>query len=398
MQLSDPTKKQSTAASHTFIWLLCFLICVDLGLSLLFRQQKSTLPMSKYEGFLSSSNNPDVLVLGSSVAVCSNYFSDTLKNPKLHKIRHDEYWKAAYLQKVLEEKTGRPLQAANLAYLGAMVSDDWLVAKKILEYGKQPAVIIYEMTSRDFFDASMPELGRTPVFSQIAYMHPHSENSYIPLAMRNLIDGIYSSPICATLSLLFSDHKNITDPEKFFSFCDSIAGSISYVYKNRSSAKSWLTQNVSAALNRKSSIYESVRQSLEEQKRKNPFASPYSCASGSIEVDPKPQVKRYDAEIAYFEKLLQLCHQAGIAFVVVDMPVTDEYRRKVPVQLQERFPEDVEALCHQYGATYLDFNQKHFASDEFKDFIHLNPKGSLKLNELIAEEIAQRQLAKISAK
>lgn len=354
--------------------------------------------MSKYERFFSSSNNPDVLVLGSSVAVCSNYYCDKLKNPSLHKIKHDEYWNAAYLQEVLEKKTGRPLQTANLAYLGAMVSDDWLVAKKVLEYGKQPSVIVYEMTSRDFFDASMPELGRTPVFSQISYMHPPNDNSYMPHALRDLIDGIYSSPICATVSLIFSDQKNITDPERFFSFCDSIAGSISYAYKNRSSAKSWLTEKVSAALNRRSSIYESVRQTLEEQKRKNPFASPFACASGSIEVDPRPQLKRYDAEFAYFEKLLQLCHRAGINFVAIDMPVTEEYKGKVPAQLQGRFPKDVEALCRRYGAAYLDFNQKHFASDEFKDFIHLNTKGSLKLHELIADEIAQRQLARLSAK
>ncbi len=386
-------------AGKVVVWLLCFCICLDvLARVCLTSPPKGHLRTDKFQNFFESKRNPRIFVLGSSVAVCSHYYSDlSLPGGTMQAKGKDEYEYAKYMEQAIKKRTGAAPDSINLAYSGSMVSDGWLVAQKSVDFGKLPDVIIYEMVSRDFFDASMPELGRTPVFNKIAGLHPSTDNQMLPKPVIALMDWAINTPLATSISIMLSDTRFLTDPQKFQSSIDSISAALCYSYKARSNTRKWLTDKTSELLARKSSLYESIRQSQEQRKKLDPFAPLVSAKTGTIEVDAKPQMKRFDDELVYFEKLLKLCQKTGISLIAVNMPVGEIYAAKVPPALRDRYPREIKTLCLRYGATYLNCNcPEIFASKDFIDFIHLNSCGAVKLNDLIADEVSKRSMVSAS--
>lgn len=373
-----------------FLWITCLFFGADIAAGLINKAPEPDRRILRLINYFKAPQHPDLVVLGSSVALFNHGNSDEAMGYTNTAWKMD-YGAAVYLEKLLDKKTGSKITSANLANAGGMVSDDCLIAQKLVEFKKTPKIILYEMVSRDLFDASMPELGRTPCFVSIAGMHPQSTNSLLPKPIVAMVDNVIGLPIVTALSVFLSDSNNFKDQESFKSSVESVLSEASYSFKNRSANKRWLTEKVSMLLHRKSSVYESLRQSLEEKKKKNPFASLQD--SGTIEVDSRPQVRRFNNELVYFKRLLDLCQQNGITIIVFDMPVGKEYGAKVPIELRERYPREIESVCNNYGVTYVNcqkvaqFNQK-----DFTDFIHLNAKGAVKCTQLIADQIERRQL------
>ena len=379
-------------SSALLVWLAAMILIGDVGARLFFPQsEKAYDPLGKYRNYYLSMRNPEVLVLGSSAALIPNLNCDKQKFALT--IKAQDYFDARYLAQTLRQKTGRSIDTANLATNGSMVSDAWLIAQKSVEFGKTPKLIIYEMTSRDFFDASMPELGRTPVFSTVSSLHPKSSNAFLPEQIVQFMDWAWSSPLATAISTMLLDTKFLTDDERFRTTFDSIACAVCYSYKQRGDLRKWLTNGACELLNRPSSVYESSRKALEERKKRDPFGSLSVAKTGSIEVDSRPQEKRFNDEFLFFERLLGLCKKEGIALIVIDMPMGETYAAKVPPALRERYPSLIVSMCKNYGAFYLDFNRPGwFEAKDFRDSIHLSETGSLRFTALVAEQLFKHGL------
>jgi len=381
-------------ATQVCAWTAAALLMADIGSRAAFEKPLPKFSLPVYSQFMQSSAKPDVLVVGSSVALCASFCADeTLK--KLSQNRKDNYTDALYLQKQLKAKTGQDLNCRTLATAGAMASDAWMLVSKAIEFDKKPKVIIYETVSRDLFDASMPQIGDTPIYRELASLHPETKNSTLPKYLVEVFDNLQRSPVVTALNITFADTRFLTEPERLQFCVDSIASSLFYTYKSRTANRDWLTDKLCALLNRKSSIYESAQAALIKKKQLDPYA-PLTA----FQVDSRPQEKRYENELVYFEKLIKICKQNSIELVVVFLPVNkQQYGPKVPPELRKRYPADSAIIAKKHNVRTLDYSSDtSFNPSNFADHVHLNSPGAVKLTNKVANDITSGSMLSILKK
>lgn len=371
-------------AAQICAWTIASALVLDVAARVAFESPSAETNLPRYQEFLNSQNKSDVVVLGSSVALCSSFCADeSLK--RLNEKDKYRYTDAIYLEKKLQENCGENFSCKTLATSGSMASDAWILTKKLVEFDKKPKLLVFETVSRDFFDASMPQIGDTPVYKTIASLHPESKSTFLPKPVVEAVDYLWRSPFITALTITFADTRFLTDPERLQFCVDSIASSVSYAYKARAEHRNWLAQRFCALLNRGSSLPESSQNEFIERKKRNPFAS-----LSTVSVDSRPQEKRYADELVYFEKFVKLCKDNSIELVVVFLPVGSEYKSKVPVALRKRFPGDCLDIAKRHDIKALDYIEKTaFNSADFSDFVHLNKSGAVKLTDMMASDLVK---------
>lgn len=368
-------------------WCAASLLIADVGARVAFEEKRPQFSMPMYQQFMHSPDKPDVLVVGSSVALCASFCADeTLK--KLDSKDKNEYTDALFLQKQLRQKGGQDLNCRTLATAGAMASDAWMLVSKAIEFDKKPKILIYETVSRDLFDANMPQLCATPVYQTLASVHPENKNSLLPKPVVSAIDAIRSSDLVTAISLTFADARFLSDPERLQFCVDSISSALSYTYKSRTENRNWLTEKVCKLLNRKSTIYQAAQANSAQN-----TAGDQPAQLAAFQVDSRPQEKRYANELVFFEKLVKLCRQNSIELVVVFLPVGEGYDAKVPPTLKKRIPADALAIAKRYGVKTLDLSKNPtFTKADFADHVHLKDTGAVKLTNLVTDELLKDKM------
>lgn len=372
------------AAAQICAWSIASALILDGAARVALEKPSAETSLPKYREFLSSSEKSDLVVVGSSVALCTSYCADESLVRLDQKYKH-RYTNAIYLQKKLEENWGESLSCKTLATAGSMASDAWILTKKLIEFDKKPKIIVFETVSRDFFDASMPQIGDTPVYKTVASLHPESKNTLFPKPFIEAVDYLWRSPLVTALTITFADTRFLTDPERLQFCVDSIASSVSYAYKARTEHRNWLAQRFCALVNRKSALSESRQNEFIERKKRDPFASLIT-----VSVDSRPQEKRYADELVYFEKFIKLCKENSIQLVVVFLPVGGEYGAKVPIALRKSFPGDCLDIAKRHDIKALNYMKKSaFDAGDFTDFVHLNKSGAVKLTNMMVSDLVK---------
>jgi len=145
-------------------------------------------------------------------------------------------------------------------------------------------------------------------------------------------------------------------------------------------------------MHRGTTLHNAVLNNQIENKKKNPFAKLAGDAPGTFEVSETPQLLRYEQERVYFAKLLKLCKQKGIKLIVVNMPTREGYKNLIPNGLKDICPHESYKLARQLGFEVIDLDRNLLEDDCYKDLGHLNEKGAVKLNIILADELAKRKL------
>lgn len=407
------TAGRKALAAQICAWTAASLLVADTGARIAFQKPTGMLKLPMYQQFMVSPAKPDVLVVGSSVALCASFCADqTLK--KLDNDDKNKYTDALFLKEQLKEKSGQDLECRTVATAGAMASDAWMLVSKSIEFDKKPKILVYETVSRDLFDASMPQIGDTPVYRALASLHPESKNTLLPKPVVDALDYIYRSPFVTALNITFADTRFLTDPQRLGFCVDSIVSSLSYAYKSRAENRNWLTQKFCALLNRKSSLYESMQAEMVKRKERDLYAplnapatassnassnAPANATLNAYQVDSRPQEKRYADELVYFEKLLKLCKKNNIELVVVFLPVGPDYGAKIPPALVKRYPADSLAIAKRHGIRAVDLSMSPaFTKADFTDHVHLNIPGAVKLTNIVTDDLIKGPMLSTSQK
>ena len=399
------TPGRKALAAQICAWTVASLLVADTGARIAFQKPTGILKLPMYQQFMISPAKPDVLVVGSSVALCASFCADqTLK--KLNNDDKNKYTDALFLKAQLKEKSGQDLDCRTVATAGAMASDAWMLVSKSIEFDKKPKILVYETVSRDLFDASMPQIGDTPVYRALASLHPESKNTFLPEPVVEALDYIYRSPFVTALNITFADTRFLTDPQRLGFCVDSVVSSLSYAYKSRAENRNWLTQQFCALLNRKASLYESMQAEMVKKKERDLYAPLNASANASsnatlnaYQVDSRPQEKRYADELVYFEKLIKLCKKNNIELVVVFLPVGPDYGAKIPPPLKNRYPADSLAIAKRYGIKAVDLSMSPaFTKADFTDHVHLNIPGAVKLTNIVTDDLIKRPMLSTSQK
>jgi hypothetical protein len=354
--------------------------------------------VAKLPPCIASTDNPEVLLLGSSlVLVPSVRCDDNFHNRKTRYDRWyfrnviDEYTKADYFSNELARQSGKTRKVLDLAVAASIMSDQYLILKKYLDSGKSPEMIVLGIAPRDFLDNLRADPEKTPTYSILADL----------TCIKDLFEQKRSKESITNFAL----------------------GYFSDVYKNRGDYKTFLTGYTARVTNHPIDLYNATK---EMEKPTATVASADLIAEPKVDSgvldNSKPMyearkntlfdLKEYrriylpvnnqvfKTQMSYLDKFLALAQTHEIPVVLVEMPVTNENLALLPDDIKARFEKKVELLATKYDAKVIRPTDKHaFATDDFEDSVHLNAKGGTRVFGYVAEEIGKdRQLAARSAK
>jgi hypothetical protein len=123
--------------------------------------------VSKLLVYMESSDEANILLLGSSLPMCAvaEYDEKLYGAPRCSDATQlRRYLGAKFLEQQLSKKLNRPVRAVNLSIMACMASDMYIILEKSLEAGKKPDSAILCIAPRDFVDNLIQPIGRTPPF------------------------------------------------------------------------------------------------------------------------------------------------------------------------------------------------------------------------------------------
>jgi RNase H-fold protein (predicted Holliday junction resolvase) len=361
----------------TTLWTLLLLFVADGAVY-------STVPlvkeeaMSKFASFLYSQRQPGVLIVGSSVAGSAAYGADTTIDPRLPRDRWDsqEYEHSIYFQNRLAQLLGRNLEVFNLSTAGCMTSDVWLLLSRAFEFGKKPEIVVYELIPRDMSDANIRVPGATPLSRALARLHPRDKQQSFFAPIAHIFDSIAESPLSTNLQSVVRSMFAL-DNQSFCRSVDQLISSYWYVYKIRSLALSTVQSSEMRFLRPDSAANSAVTKPIDT----------------GLVFDERSFANRYELEKLYLEKLLKLCSDHDVRLVLVNMPVTANYKSSVSNSLLNKYWQDIRKLARQYNVDYINLDDSQFAAQDFVDHIHVSPAGGKKVAARVADALAAQTKA-----
>lgn len=374
------------------VWTLILIIVFDCFFSYFQpheRQEFDGHYTGKLNRVLSSVYHPDMIILGSSVGVSSCFYSDSslgITDKDANEQVKCAYLGAEHLKKQIKGNSGLHLSMANLSGAGGMISDGYMAVQKAVEFKRPPKYVILEMVSRDLFDSSVRNLGQTPYYQFLVTKHPDTGEG-LPKPVTAVLDSVKRSQLAAALTTISNDERLFLSQERLQIAFDSILGSVWTFYKKRSSARSSVVDWTAKTLDRETSIYSAAIALKAKIANPSISAAVGDTREYSKQVDGQPQISRFESELLYFKKLMELCQKEHIKIAVVNMPVGAEYRAKVPPPLRNRYPKELFKIARGYGATTVNLDTTQFNQSDFIDFIHVNARGGVKVNELLSKEL-----------
>ncbi len=321
------------------------------------------------------SKNPEILMLGSSLILFPSTRTDEEMDGKPH--RYDHWYirhrvsadtLPRYFNDKLNTALNKKLTVCNLGVQGSIVSDQTLILRKALEYGKTPKLVILELAPRSFLDNMHKQIRNTPVFQVLgdfAAGPPLFENG-----------GINKQALVA------------------------LPGYISYYYKVKADYRTLVANITAAALNRPMNGWESkegikrrqiislFNPEMEWQVSEKPLVPKYHDLAMYDYVYNPPDPAFFTSEEEDCKRLLATAKNAGIKVIVVDMPVTTQNRKLIKPEFLARYKQFIQTLAGDKSISVISLSERgEFNDDDFEDSAHLNASGGKKLFSALSQAI-----------
>jgi hypothetical protein len=322
----------------------------------------------KLRNFLDNrSYNPQILMLGSSLILFPSTRTDEEMANKPH--RYDSWYVRhrisadtvpQYFTKQLVSALQTPVEVCNLGVQGSIVSDQLLILRKALEWGKKPKVVILELAPRSFLDNMHKQIRNTPVFQVLG-------------------DFAEAPP-------LWQDNR--LNQEALV----TLPGFVSYFYRVKADYRSLICNLVASALNRPMNSWEAqnnirrakpvslVNPEMEWQASTSPLGPKFSDLSMYETIYNPPDPNFFEAEKADCLNLLAQAKKAGVQVIVVDMPISSRNRLLLDKTYQGKYRQFIGYLENDQKVPVVHLSGSPVISDDdFEDSAHLNASGGKKL-------------------
>ncbi len=292
--------------------------------------------------FLESSEQPDVLVMGSSLILSPAY--------KINN-RHTDF-SLSFLEKQVAAMTGKQLKITNLGVAFAMVSDQYLLLKNAIDKGKAPKFVIYATAPRDFVDNTATE-GNSPTAQILAVLDSNEEFFPKSLGVQDI-----TAKLATHQSVFKTGIKHVRNAAEELGSAVILRNSA-----NIDSAKPLHSRR------------EVIANDMEMYKnRYNP-----------------PNYERLHEQVGYLNKLLLLCRSHDIPVLIVNMPITEMNRKLLDANLSSEYLKDLEVAALAFNCKFANVNsdQSYEAVPEyFDDTVHLSASGGKKFFSRLAQLLA----------
>lgn len=365
MTASEKTSRKVPAAGaaarllrSAFTWLLVFAVfCTSFVLLLPGRSLNAAdgvsstfkVLVTKLAAFLPSQEQPDVVMLGSSLLLVPAVRCDDKmagKPPCFDRWYYDryipEYTQALYLEKHLADEAGLHLKIKNLGVASSIMSDQCGIFKLMLAEGKHPRMVILGIAPRDFLDNTQQKHMETPT---ALFMREYNESSLLP-------DEFTPDALLATTGKIEHRFKKVFAGIK--TACTNLACEVS---KHPGQAE----------LN--SQTYSGDRPN--ELKDIETYRKLYN----------PPNFRMLAQQTEYLRLLLSDARAHGISVLVINMPLTRENTDSLDQRALEAYRKALASTTQQCGAGFLDIGSSspEFSTADFEDCCHLNTSGGEKL-------------------
>ncbi len=298
----------------------------------------------KVSNFNSSSMQPDILVLGSSLSLTPAMRADNGESPDElsgveRKLRVHDYAKADYFRAQLKEKVGKEVSIFNLSLPAAMISDDYVVLRSALMSGKRPQVVVLAVSPRDFV-------------SNVRQKHK-DEYIYRALGVYDDVDG------------------NVIN--------NSSLGRSSVTALNTARRTLFLLQSKakteSVAMLDALPVYQYAKPPDKEKKKHGKNEEKICTDIYRAHYNP-PNLALLNEQSSYFKRILSLGETYGFQTIVVDMPLRSDNLPMMNPAFLAQYRASLHDIANQHSAKLVELSADKIYSDNFFfDIAHLNGDG-----------------------
>lgn len=324
----------------------------------------------------------DFALFGSSLVLAGQNGADALfTNTGFDATTHHE---PQYLDHLLKAKTSMPVHSFSFAIGGQMASDVFAIASTLFSKNNQPNVVLWGIAPRDFLDATF---GYPSDTETVRYMNKIADAEVLgeskPFWQR-------VEHLLGQLSYIYAKRQDfIYAQQEFYKSILSAIGPMSDMEHIRAPAKLLkiamitLPEDVAPGQHMVQP-HEIIREiytdnSVEYRQRYNPF-----------------KLRTLKQQMGYLEKFLLFARSRGIRVCLVNMPLTEDNMKLMPLSSYDLYLASVGNLASKYNATFWDFNKKGmFSKSEFFDPVHLSGTGGMKLFRLIADKCEHESICSL---
>jgi hypothetical protein len=379
-KMSSSRSALNKVLRSAFAWLIVFaIICSGCALLIPGRSLSAAdgvagtfkVLVTKLAAFLPSSEQPDIVFLGSSLILvpavrCDDRLSG--KSACYDRWYYDRYipgyTQSIYLENQLKDKTGLSLKIKNLGVASSIMSDQWGIFQLMLSEGKRPRLLVLGLAPRDFLDNTQQKHLETPTR---VFMREYSQSSLLPesLSAGELLDS--AGRIEHRFQKVFGSLKN---------GCTNLACQ--------------LTGHPSRSEFSNGPVYVGDRPNrLVDIETYRKLYNP-------------PNFKMLAQQNSYLSRLLETARQNGISVLVVNMPLTRENTDTLASEALNAYTRALAHVTQEYGAGFLDIgsHSPEYTLADFEDCCHLNGRGGEKFYASLVSYITgnEQMLAALQAK
>lgn len=278
--------------------------------------------------------SPDVLILGSSLAMCAIATADYSLMQKPYPLFFSADFTTYCDAKCIRQEVGLPLSFFNYSCPGYLISHDLQLLAEVLSKGS-PKLIVIMVAPRDFIDNLL-----------YAQDSPRSESEPVEKAIARLL-RLYA--VRGDFAYLFKKY-------------------IRSIYENRSIA--WQAVLSKRTIDTPLSKYEMYEDEATYMHRYNPL-----------------NWKRYKVQVQCFELMLANCRSKKVPVLVVNMPLPQFNLKLLEPDFYRQYMDMLQEKAKYYGADFLDLQSGDYTAADFRDYAHLRHTGGLKCCRAIAQEV-----------
>ena len=353
------------------LWILAFcLLCIMLAFLVPSRWLSAAdgvngslrVLVTKLAAFLPSAENPDVVVMGSSLVLTPAVRCDDKlagKVPCYERWYYDryipEYTESVYFEKKLKDDAGLHLKIKNLGVASSIMSDQFGIFRLMLNEKKQPKLLILGLAPRDFLDNTQQHHLETPTRQ---FIREYEQDSLWP-------EKWSATEIKNTATKV--EHKL----EKVIAKVRTTALSLAC---NLSGHQARAEYNV----NGYEGDHPNRLKDLETYRRLyNP-----------------PNYTMLAQQSSYLRKLLVAAANHNVRVLIVNMPLTKENIACLDAHAYQEYVASLKSLSSEFNAGFLDIGSQQresYSLADFEDCCHLNARGGEKFYESLSASILADQ-------
>ncbi|MBY0551170.1 MAG: DUF1574 domain-containing protein [Candidatus Obscuribacterales bacterium] len=319
--------------------------------------------VSKLSSFLRSTENPDVVILGSSLVLMPAVRCDDRLKGKLdcfddwYYYKHiPEYTQANYLEHLLS-KSGLTVQIKNLGIASSIMSDHASVFETILSNGKHPGLVICGIAPRDFLDNSQQHFQDTP--TQLFLKEYRSSCRLFPSSLARIdVQDWYD---CA-------EHQFKKFLAGIRTRCTTVACELTHHPPHLQHPKT------------KETYMESRPNMLKDLETYKRLYNP-------------PNYQMLDQQRSYLDKFLSMAKANTVEVLLVNMPLTLANTKSLDSAAYSKYLQTIAEVAKKHDVALLDIGSASpkYSVADFEDCCHLNTAGGLKLYDSILDRLLTDQ-------